>query len=93
MGKKVLIIDADIRKSNYVKRFQVTQKVAGLSQYLSGQDAEEVLAILRRQDAREAAGEKDVYAPGSYCIWTHEFERVLEMVKRLSLSTFSLQQG
>ena len=37
MGKKVLIIDADIRKSNYVKRFQVTQKVAGLSQYLSGQ--------------------------------------------------------
>ena len=27
MGKKVLIIDADIRKSNYVKRFQVEQKV------------------------------------------------------------------
>ena len=37
MGKKVLIIDADIRKSNYVKRFQVEQKVDGLSQYLSGQ--------------------------------------------------------
>lgn len=36
-GKKVLIIDADIRKSNYVKRFQVEQKVDGLSQYLSGQ--------------------------------------------------------
>ena len=27
MGKKVLIIDADIRKSNYVKRFQVEQKL------------------------------------------------------------------
>ena len=62
-------------------------------QGLCWKDAEEVLAILRRQDAREAAGEKDVYAPGSYCIWTHEFERVLEMVKRSSLSTFSLQQG
>ncbi len=27
MGKKVLIIDADIRKSSYVKRFQVEQKI------------------------------------------------------------------
>lgn len=35
--KHVLVIDADIRKSNYVKRFQVSEKVQGLSQYLSGQ--------------------------------------------------------
>ena len=62
-------------------------------QGLCWKDAEEVLAILRRQDAREAAGEKDVYAPGSYCIWTHEFERVLEMGKHSSFCTFSLQQG
>lgn len=37
MGKKVLILDADIRKSSYISRFQVKQKTAGLSQYLSGQ--------------------------------------------------------
>ena len=37
MGKRVLIIDADIRKSSYIKRFQIKQKVEGLSQYLSGQ--------------------------------------------------------
>lgn len=37
LGKKVLLIDADIRKSSYIKRFQVRQKTMGLSQYLSGQ--------------------------------------------------------
>ena len=37
MGKKVLILDADIRKSSYIGRFQVKQKTEGLSQYLSGQ--------------------------------------------------------
>lgn len=39
MKKKVLFVDADIRKSNMVSRFQVKQKVTGLSQYLSGQAA------------------------------------------------------
>ena len=37
MGKKVLVLDADIRKSSFVNRFQVKQKIEGLSQYLSGQ--------------------------------------------------------
>lgn len=37
MGKKTLLIDADIRKSNYLKRYSVKQKVKGLSEYLSGQ--------------------------------------------------------
>ena len=36
-GKRVLLIDADIRKSSYVRRFHVKEKVTGLSQYLSGQ--------------------------------------------------------
>lgn len=36
-GKKVLLIDADIRKSVYISRYQIDQKVYGLSQYLSGQ--------------------------------------------------------
>ena len=44
MGKRVLIIDADIRKSSYIKRYQIKQKTSGLSQYLSGQVAlEEVI--------------------------------------------------
>lgn len=36
-GKKVLVLDADIRKSVYAKRYKVNQSVNGLSQYLSGQ--------------------------------------------------------
>lgn len=37
IGKKVLLIDADIRKSVLVSRYQLEEKVNGLSQYLSGQ--------------------------------------------------------
>lgn len=37
MEKKVLVIDADIRKSNFVTRYQIKDKIDGLSQYLSGQ--------------------------------------------------------
>lgn len=37
IGKKTLIIDADIRKSILVSRYQLGQEVNGLSQYLSGQ--------------------------------------------------------
>ena len=39
MGKKVLILDADIRNSRYLSRYQVGQEVRGLSEYLSGQIA------------------------------------------------------
>jgi capsular exopolysaccharide synthesis family protein len=37
LGKRVLLIDADIRNSQYVSRYGVTQHVLGLSEYLSGQ--------------------------------------------------------
>lgn len=36
-GKKVLLIDADIRKSVYKKKFSINEETQGLSQYLSGQ--------------------------------------------------------
>ncbi len=36
-GKKVLIVDADIRKSVLVSRYMVKEKTKGLSEYLSGQ--------------------------------------------------------
>ena len=37
IGKKVVMIDADIRKSVLVSRYQLETEVYGLSQYLSGQ--------------------------------------------------------
>lgn len=37
MGKKVLLLDADIRKSAFISRFGVKQQIHGLSQYLGGQ--------------------------------------------------------
>lgn len=44
IGKKVVLIDADMRKSNLVKRYMVEIRVKGLSQLLSGQNTiEEVL--------------------------------------------------
>lgn len=43
MGKKTLLIDADIRKSVFVSRYQIHSDVLGLSQFLSGQiDLDEV---------------------------------------------------
>lgn len=37
LGRRVLLIDADIRKSVFVSRYQLNRDVEGLSQYLSGQ--------------------------------------------------------
>lgn len=41
IGKKTLVLDADIRKSVLMERYQLKEKVNGLSQYLSGQRAME----------------------------------------------------
>lgn len=41
LGKNVLLIDADIRKSVTVSRYQLDKEVNGLSQYLSGQVSRE----------------------------------------------------
>lgn len=44
IGKKVLLLDADIRKSAYISRYQIRERITGLSQYLSGQArAEEII--------------------------------------------------
>jgi capsular exopolysaccharide synthesis family protein len=37
IGKRVLLLDVDIRKSVYMSRFRVEESIVGLSQYLSGQ--------------------------------------------------------
>ena len=36
-GKKVLLLDADMRKSVYVSKYAIKERTNGLSQYLSGQ--------------------------------------------------------
>lgn len=44
IGKKTLLVDGDIRKSVLPARYQITQEINGLSQYLSGQrDLEEII--------------------------------------------------
>lgn len=44
MGKKVILIDADIRKSVLMSRYHLKKAVKGISEYLTGQaEAEEVL--------------------------------------------------
>lgn len=46
IGKRVLLIDADMRRSNMVKQYQVESRVKGLSEFLSGQSGiDEVLYI------------------------------------------------
>lgn len=36
-GRKTVIVDADIRKSGFIKRYKTSSEVPGLSEYLSGQ--------------------------------------------------------
>ena len=40
-GKKVLMVDTDIRKSVFLSRYHLDKEVKGLSEYLSGQEAKE----------------------------------------------------
>ena len=51
IGKKTLLIDADIRKSVLFTRYQIGKEVNGLSQYLSGQKRlEEILYQTDREN-------------------------------------------
>lgn len=43
LDKKVLYVDADMRKSVFTGRYQIKEKVQGLSQYLSGQNTEDIV--------------------------------------------------
>lgn len=61
LGKRVLVIDADIRKSVFVSRYQLDRRVEGLSQYLSGQRTkEEVIYQTNIQDL-------DIMFAGPFC--------------------------
>jgi len=43
LDKKVLYVDADMRKSVLTTRYQIKEDVQGLSQYLSGQNTEDIV--------------------------------------------------
>ena len=43
LDKKVLYVDADMRKSVVTTRYQIKENVQGLSQYLSGQNTEDIV--------------------------------------------------
>ena len=43
LDKKVLYVDADMRKSVLTARYQIKEDVQGLSQYLSGQNTEDIV--------------------------------------------------
>ena len=52
LGKKVLLIDADIRKSVLVSRYHLEHQVDGLSQYLSGQCKKEEVVTGRISESQ-----------------------------------------
>ena len=43
LDKKILYVDADMRKSVFTTRYQIKENVQGLSQYLSGQNTEDIV--------------------------------------------------
>lgn len=43
LDQKVLYVDADMRKSVFTTRYQIKENVQGLSQYLSGQNTEDIV--------------------------------------------------
>lgn len=45
MGRNVLFLDADIRKSTFLSRYQVKRTISGLSQYLSGQKSQQEICF------------------------------------------------
>lgn len=45
MGRNVLFLDADIRKSTFLSRYQVKRTISGLSQYLSGQKSRQEICF------------------------------------------------
>lgn len=60
IGKKVILVDADIRKSVLVSRLEVKEKVQGISEYLSGQCGKEDVICSTNHEGM------DIILAGSY---------------------------
>ena len=61
IGKKTIVIDADIRKSILISRYQLRQEVFGLSQYLSGQKAVSYTHLRHHRREEQAGRGQPVY--------------------------------
>lgn len=76
--KKVLLVDADIRKSNFVRRYHVKENIFGLSQYLSGQvNMNDVIYETNFQNVDIVFSGPSAPNP-SELLGTPEFERLIQ---------------
>ena len=85
IGKKVLLIDADIRKSVFIKRYEIKGSPSGLSQYLSGQKTMEEICYATDIEnfSMILAGP---YSPNPAELLEDQlFKELLEKAKELSL--------
>lgn len=82
-GKRVLFLDADIRKSVMKSRYQITEETVGLSQYLSDQieKAEEILYKTNYENLYMILA--GPYAPNpTEMLGDSSFENLLKMVRQ-----------
>lgn len=80
IGKKVILIDADLRKSVLAGRYKVGKIEHGLSHYLSGQ--KELTTVMKHSNVENM----DIIFSGSYCPNPAELlnhKRFAEMVHKL----------
>lgn len=81
MNKRVLLIDADIRKSSFVSRFQVKQKINGLSQYLSGQAERNEVIYTTNFQGLDIIFAGPVAPNPSELLEQNSFERLMEFAR------------
>lgn len=80
-GKKVLLLDADIRKSVYVSRFHVQESITGLSEFLSGQrDSNDLIYSTNFQNMDIIFAGKSAPNP-SALLGDETFEKLLEKLR------------
>lgn len=82
MGKRVLFVDADIRKSDLLNRYSVEQETYGLSQFLSGQvEAREIIYTTNFQNM-DIIFSGPVAPNPSELLEEREFEVLLKVLKK-----------
>lgn len=82
MGKRVLFVDADIRKSDLLSRYSVEQETFGLSQFLSGQvEAREIIYTTNFQNM-DIIFSGPVAPNPSELLEEREFEVLLKVLKK-----------
>lgn len=82
-GKKVLLVDADLRKSVMMGRYRVTEEVKGLTHYLSGHaEVEEI--VCKTQDQGLSVVFAGIVPPNpSELLGSKRFEKFIGMMRRI----------